>query len=101
MGFPRLWGKVRLRQHTSRSFRATQLGPVIRGKDDAEREPILTEDGSWKSSKSSLLARMDAETTHTMVYYLLLLTGAYSFYRLLLPMTDFKELALVSFVAKK
>ena len=101
MGFPRLWGKVRLTQHTNRSFRATQLGPVIRGKDDAGREPILTRDRSWKPSKGSWLGSMDAEIVHTIVYYVLLLVGAYGFYTMLLPMTEFKDLALVSFERKK
>lgn len=96
MGLPRLWGKVRVRQPLSRSYRATQLGPVIRGKDDDEREPLSVDTSRAKKTKS-LLSGIDTETTQTIVYYMVLLCGAFAFYRCLMPLTDFKELKLVSF----
>ena len=103
MGLPRLWGKVGFRQPLSKSYRATQLGPVIRGKDDDEREPLSGgEDGGvGKNVMGSLISGMDAQTRQTIVYYVLLFCGVYGFYMFLLPLTDFRELALVSFSKKK
>jgi len=96
MGLPRLWGKVKVRQPLSRSYRATQLGPVIRGKDDDEREPLSVDTNRAKKTKS-LLSGIDTETTQTIVYYTVLLCGAFGFYRCLMPLTNFQELKLVSF----
>lgn len=99
MGLPRLWGKVRIRQPLSKSYRAAQLGPVIRGKDDDEREPLSVDTDEGKKTKS-LMDGIDADTTQTIIYYALLLCGVYCFYRYLVPLTDFKELTLVSFSKK-
>ncbi|KAK5950108.1 CAAX prenyl protease [Knufia fluminis] len=99
MGLPRLWGKVRIRHALSKSYRATQLGPVMRGKDDDEREPLSTGTDQG-GAKWSLTGGMDMETRQTIIYYVLLLCGVYCFYRFLLPLTEFKELALVRFTKK-
>jgi len=96
MGLPRLWGKVRIRQPLSKSYRAAQLGPVIRGKDDDEGKPLSADTDEGKKTKS-LMDGIDAETMQTTIYYALLLCGVYGFYRYLMPLTDFNELTLVSF----
>lgn len=102
MGLPRLWGKVRITQPLSKAYRATQLGPVMRGKDDDEREPLsaASGDGSGSKWKGSLISNVDVQTRQTTIYYALLLCGACGFYRYLVPLTDFTDLALVSFSKK-
>lgn len=96
MGLPRLWGKIRIRSHRSQPYKITQLGPVLRGKDDAEREPIIDTKGARK-----IRSPMDMETVHTVVYYALLLAGAFGFVHYLFPLTEFTGLALVDFGTHK
>lgn len=96
MGLPRLWGKIKIRSYRAQPYKATQLGPVIRGKDDAEKEPLAkdkTTSKTWVSGGGA----MDIETRHTIVYYVLLVSGAYGFGHFLFRFTEFPELALVQF----
>lgn len=93
MGLPRLWGKVRSRP-SIRPYRATQLGPILRGKDDTEREPLS---GGKDSGRGALSSGVDADTLHTIIYYILLLAGACAFGKCLFPLTEFKTLELVDF----
>lgn len=101
MGLPRLWGKVKVRQSLPKSYRATQLGPIIRGKDDDESEPLSARLDDRKQMGRSWMRGVDADTRQTVVYYALLLCGAYGFYRSLFLLTDFKSLALVAFSKQK
>lgn len=96
MGLPRLWGKVKIRSHRNHPYRATQLGPVIKGKDDAEREPLT---GASQAGRVGALGGglMDMETRQTAIYYALLITGAYLFSRCLFPLTAFTSYALIDF----
>lgn len=96
MGLPRFWGRVKLRTG-NRPYGATQLGPVIRGKDDSGKEPLAAEVNNDRGA----LMGLDKEIVQTVVYYVLLLAGAYMFTRCLFPMTDFKTLQLAKFKAEK
>lgn len=95
MGLPRFWGKVKLRSR-NRPYRATQLGPVLRGKDDSEREPLTT--GTTQQTSNTI--GLDRDTVHTIVYYVLLVAGAYLFGQYLFPLTDFRALQLAEFGTK-
>lgn len=102
MGLPRLWGKVSFHSpSTQRQFRVMNTRPVIRGKDDAEVEPLSTDStGKARSDHADTPAfsrRLDQRTKHTVIYYALLLTGVFGFARWLFPLTNFKDLALVKF----
>lgn len=90
MGLPRFWGKVQIRSHFSGPYKSKSRLQT-RGKDD----PVL---GTPATSKNS---RWNAETIYTVIYYVLLLIGAFSFGRYLFTLTDFQDQALISFEAKK
>lgn len=95
MGLPRLWGKISLSSYALKPYRSTQLGSVIRGKDDTESEVLTNSDGRNNNNRRLRFGGLDLRTTHTIIYYLLLLLGVYSFVQSLFPMTDFSQLALV------
>lgn len=97
MGLPRLWGKVSLSSHAPKPYRSTQLGPVIRGKDDTELGPLSDSGGGSKKDTGSVFSGLDLRTRHTIVYYVLLLVGMYGFTQSLFPLTDVRDLALVHF----
>lgn len=74
-GLPRLWGRVEL---------GVPIGPPqMRPKDDAEISPLQVAGGQL-------------DISWTVLYYLLLVSGAAGFYYLLWPLTE-SQLALASF----
>lgn len=93
MGFPRFWGKVRVRSQFSGPHKSRNRSQVTRTKDD----PVL---GASDASGNGT-SRWDLETRDTVIYYVLLVTGAFCFARYLFTLTDFKSLQLVSFDTKK
>lgn len=89
-----------MRSQFSASYRAgkgrhAQTG---RGKNDSERIQLSTE---LNSATGGPLGRWDAQTKHTVIYYTLLLTGAFGFYQCFFAMTEFKDRALITFDSKK
>lgn len=100
MGLPRLWGKIRLRPGQARHYRTAQPSSISRGKDDWERESVLRGNNGSGSKKGNFFVRMDTDTRHTVIYYILLLAGVYGFYRYFLPLTSFPELQLINFSRK-
>lgn len=88
MGFPRFWGKVR-------SFSGPQKSKsrqVSRTKDD----PALGMPGPLGNER-----RWDTDMRDTVIYYVLLTTGAFLFTRYLFTLTEFKDLQLVEFNRQK
>lgn len=86
MGLPRFWGRVR----ASHSVGRAALQPAIRGKDDTEGDPIGK--GVGTSGGESIVP--------TIIYYTLLLGGAFAFYWCFWSLTDMPESALVKFDKK-
>lgn len=88
MGFPRLWGKIRIRSHFQGPHKRGPRVQAVRGKDD----PLL-----GRPDTESRTSRLDAETRDTVIYYILLVLGAFGFSHFLFTLTDFKDQQLVRF----
>ena len=83
MGFPKLWGKMRLQQSSKHSIKRSEV--FKRTKDDDS------------AKLTSSLLNVDAELTHTVIYYALLITGVTLFSQLLVPLSDAGSLAPIDF----
>lgn len=92
MGFPRFWGKVRYSEFSG-PHRSKSRVSSTRWKDD----PVLGTPGN----SGDETRRWDPDTRDTVVYYILLVTGAFCFGRYLFTLTGFKDLQLVDFDKKK
>ncbi len=101
MGVPRLWGRV-----GSGAADAPVNTPDIAKvkRDDEGFDPVspirddssLAQDGSFDSKAAARRRPEGRSLIWTLLYYMLILIGAYGFYRLLFPLTESKN-ALASF----
>lgn len=93
MGFPRLWGKVGQRLEAD-----TATPDIALGKRDDSLEGHTGLTGAAEVSREVASRRRvpSGGTKSTIIYYLLLVVGAFAFYRLLWPLTESKN-ALATF----
>jgi prenyl protein peptidase len=84
MGLPRFWGRVRVQA-------SEPIGPSRPKKDD--------EDPLQKAEPSKKAKQADTALLWTAAYYILLVAGAYGFWKSLRPLTESGEQALAYFDA--